>query len=159
MTLSRSDTVVQLFSVAESTAGGDVSEVDELALLPFHQDALPPLLSPPSHLLPPPPRISPRCLLCPNFPSHNLSLASPEISPPSSHRLPSSSRFSLNDSDHDGEEYGADLLTCVLPPCSQRAVHCQSSFLALALTRVKCKTTAQAFVKDNPDVAITARTL
>ena len=48
--------------------------------------------------------------------------------------------------------------------CSKCAVLCQLSFLALTKVNCRglaafCKTTAQDSVKDNPDVAITARTL
>ena len=101
-------------SIAASTVGGDVGEVDELAVVPLHHDALPPLLhplqlSPLSHLLPAfPPRLSPRCLLCLNFPSHNLSLSWSQPSPLSSHHLAPSPSFSFNDGDNDGEENGAD---------------------------------------------------
>ena len=34
----------KLLSVAASTVGGDVGEVDELTVVPLHHDALPPLL-------------------------------------------------------------------------------------------------------------------
>ena len=86
----------KLLSVAAPAVGGDVSKVDELAVVPLHHNARPPQLPPPS----PPPRLSPRSLLSPDS-------LSPQLSP-SSHHLSSSPRFCLNDSDDDCKENSAD---------------------------------------------------
>ena len=40
----------KLLSIAAATVGGDVSEVDELAVVPLHNDALPLELPAPPHL-------------------------------------------------------------------------------------------------------------
>ena len=87
----------KLLSIAAATVGGDVSEVDELAVVPLHNDALPLELPAPPHL-----RSHP---ISSNFPSHHLSWI--ESSPPFD-QIPPSPRYAVDDGNNDCEGKRAD---------------------------------------------------
>ena len=82
----------KLLSIAAATVGGDVSEVDELAVVPLHNDALPLELPAPPHLR-----------------SHPLSSFFPSSAFPSPFdQIPPSPRYAVDGGNNDCEGKRAD---------------------------------------------------